>query len=161
MKRIEGPRLETNRQRDTVIGPVTFTKLRSAYRDARAASRREPDEAIPMKIITLVKAGSQPTLAVPQNERGWMELRYRVPFKRGQDALTLNACEQSDSPEVQARECGWEPYNGCRWDVTQFNGGFVVDFDRAPRKGRCARLEIWTPDRQRPATGNLFARRGC
>lgn len=165
-ERIEGPRLTPDR-RDTAIGPITFGGLPRVYRNALATAK-PGEEPAPMKVITLLRAGSTVTLNVPPDERAWMVLLYlpirfepSAPLQGQETAVTLEACEKVRSERAQRRECHWEPYRACESGLTQFNGGFFIDFKQAPQEGRCARLEVWVEGKPTPLVVTPFSRRSC
>jgi hypothetical protein len=146
--RAEGGRLVARRGRDTVIGPLAFPYLAESYREAaRPDSRRSAPpgdfNAHPVKALALVRSGTRVTLSVPPVQRSWMQLLYHPSAVwRGSLRVTLQACRRQHSRAGRRTECGWRPYTACRWRNTQFNGAIYVDFDRAPHRGRCARLVV-------------------
>ncbi len=135
--------------RDTTIGPVTFTGLPAAYRSAARDRHRATPEylpglrAHPFKVLVLVEAGQEATLVVPQKERAWLRLFYSRR-RLGEHEVTLRACRRLASPAARRQECQWKSNfrSACNWANTQFNGGIYVDFDHAPRLGRCAELVV-------------------
>lgn len=142
--RVEGGRLSASSGRDTTIGPVSFLHAGSAYRTAAAAGSGFSVRGIPgspMKVVALVTAGRQVTLAVPREQRRWMRLLYDLSG-RPTSRITLRACRTFLSREAQRRECGYAPRIACQWRNTQFSGGFAVSFDKAPQRGRCAELAV-------------------
>jgi hypothetical protein len=160
--RAEGGRLVPQRGRDTVIGPVAFPHLAESYhKAARPDSRRSapPSDfnAHPVKALALVRSGTRVTLSVPPAQRSWMQLLYYPSAVwRGSLQMTLQACRRQPSAAGQRAECGWRPYTACRWRNTQFNGAIYVDFDRAPHRGRCARLVVHIEGKKRPLKQRLF-----
>ena len=125
---------------------------------ARPDPRRSPPEpgfkAHPIKSVLLVRSGERVTLEVPRAQRAWMRLLYsRARRDRlGTERVTLQACTRATGPAARRAECGWRPHPACRWKNTQFAGGVYVDFDRAPRRGRCAKLRV------RSARGEVLER---
>jgi hypothetical protein len=160
-ERIEGGHLASNPRQDSVVGPVTFTGLRSAYRDALRGERLDGPPVSPIKVITLVRSGPAVTLEVPKAERPWLQLNYLFPLDRTEAAATLRPCVQAPSVRAQRRECHWSPFGACRSGVTQFNGGFSVRFAHAPAAGRCAALRVWVEERPNPITAYPFTRASC
>ena len=158
-ERIEGPRLAVRPALDTRIGAVTFPNLPAAY-DAAVGTLLRTGKAVPMKLFAVVDAGTAPTLAVPKAEQDWLQLRFGS-FNRGEEAVTLSACSTESSRAQQRTECGWTPFNACTRGVTQFSGGFFVDFKRAPDNGSCATLEVWPTKNGPPIVEPLFRKAGC
>ena len=161
-ERAEGGRLVAKRGRDTVIGPVAFPHLVENYRNtARPDPRRStlPGDfnAPPIKALALIRSGTRVTLSVSPGQRSWMQLLYHpTAVWRGTLRVTFQACRHRSSPAGQREECGWRPHTACRWRNTQFNGAIYVDFDRAPHRGRCARLTVHIEGRERPLQQPLF-----
>jgi hypothetical protein len=149
VQRVEGGKLSPQAGRDTLIGPVTFTWLPAAYRSAARDRHRVTPEylpglrAHPFKVLVLVAAGQEATLVVPREERAWLRLFY-TRRRLGEHQVTLRACRRLASPAARRRECKWQSSfrSACNWTNTQFNGGIYVDFDDAPRLGRCAELLV-------------------
>ena len=144
-QRVEGGRITPRPRRDAMIGPVAFSHLRDNYRTTLKSGRAGYDyppglNAHPIKSVLLVRAGARVTLIVPRSQRRWMRLFYGLRGRRGEHAITLHACRRFRSPSAQRRECSWSPHTACRWRNTQFAGGVYVDFDNAPRRGRCAEV---------------------
>lgn len=143
-ERVRGGRVTADPRRDSMLGPVTFVEAPGTYRTSfRGRAYVTPDflpglNAHPMDVIALVDAGTQARLSVPRRQRRWMRLFYRPGDETGQDAITLQACGRSDTP---------------------FDGGLYVDFDNAPRGGRCAELEVRVPVQSTTYRGQLFGPR--
>jgi hypothetical protein len=130
---------------------VTFPYARSNFhaglrsKDLPTKQRLSPGlREFPFKLLALVESGVRATLVVPGPQRPWMQLFYSQRADGGQHVISLQACRRFDSPEARARECGWMggPRVACAWINTQFNGGVYIDFDNAPRAGRCAELIV-------------------
>jgi len=141
-----------------VVGPASLGDFVSSYRDAAARVRAgELDGVVPMKSYAIIEAGTRVTIAVPKGQRRWLRLTYRIPFeRRGQDAMRLVACRRFSSPAEQRAECDWAPRLACRSATTQFSGGILVDFHRAPRLARCAAVDMWIDDKPGPKRRWLF-----
>jgi hypothetical protein len=152
-----------------MIGPVTLVATGESYRSSfRTRAYVTPDylpglNAHPMKALALVEAGARVRLVVPRRQRSWMRLFYRDGDDSGQHAITLQACRRLRSEEAREEECDWEPRTACSWSNTQFGGALYVDFDNAPRAGRCAVLEVQVPGEAMTYRGRAFGprRREC
>ncbi len=159
-QRVEGGRLSASPSRDTVIGPVAFHRARSVYRlTSKGPTSSAPQfGGTPMKVIAVVQAGREVTLSVPREQRRWLHLLY-TQSNRPTSEITLKACRRFRSRAAQKRECGWSPRTrvACRWNNTQFAGGFSIDFADAPLRGRCAELVMLAP-RHRPMRELIFER---
>lgn len=161
-ERVEGGRFAVNPARETVIGPVTFVAAASNYRTAARSRHQVTPEylpglnAHPMKVLALVSAGTRATMMVPREQRAWMRLFYSGRNDAGQHSITLQACRRLASPDARRRECGWSPRTACSWHNTQFAGGVYIDFDRAPKLGRCAELIVRAGAHQRASRRPLF-----
>jgi hypothetical protein len=104
-------------------------------------------------------------LLVPLEQRSWMRLAY-AHRRRGTAAVTLRACRHRRSRAAQRRECRWaegvlpgsakDDYTACRSGATFFSGGFEIDYDDAPRQGRCAELIVWVKGEQEPERVRLL-----
>lgn len=148
-QRVEGGKLTPQPAHDTIIGPLTFVRLRSGFHSSvrdrhRATAEYLPGlRAHPMKAIALVRAGTDLRLVVPAHQRGWMRLFYSGR-RLGEHAVTLRSCRRFRSRAAQRRECAWSGRldTACQWINTQFAGGIYVDFDHAPKLGRCAELLV-------------------
>jgi hypothetical protein len=160
---VEGPRIDPDPDRDTVIGPVGFIGVADTYRSyARRPTR--PGEAWPglnawpMKVLAVVRQGRRVTLTVPRGQRPWMRLFYDTHEEedRGLYSITLAACHRHADRAAALEECGWLPFNACLGAPTQFSGGVYVDFENAPRRGRCARLAVRPGGAERPLVRRLF-----
>jgi hypothetical protein len=150
-ERVEGGRLLAQPDRDTVIGPVTFVAAGSNFRAAlgsrKLASKQKLPPGLrqfPFKLLVLVRSGVRVRLVVPADQRRWMRLFYGGR-KSGEHVITLHACRHLGSRVSQRRECHWTPLTACRWNNTQFAGAAYVDFDAAPRHGRCADVVVKVP----------------
>ena len=161
--RVEGGKLATVPGRDTAVGPVSFLAARSAYISTAGSGHLSkgtknlypgfPGHAL--KVVALVDAGEQVTLRVPREQRRWMRVLYDLQG-RPRPAITLRACRRSRTREGRERECGWRPFVACRWRNTQFSGGFVIDMDNAPLRGRCAELWVKVRGERRTRRQHLF-----
>jgi hypothetical protein len=149
-ERVEGGKRVPNRTVDTVIGPVAFIRLPMVYR--KEASR--PDSELIS--IGLLRAGARVTLEVPRSQRRWLKLLYDYPDFKGAYAITLQGCRRLYSARARRCECGWRPYDACRWRYTQFTGGFRIDYANAPRRGRCAELVVRAKAEREPLREFLF-----
>jgi hypothetical protein len=109
-----------------------------------------------LKSVAAVAAGARVTLIVPSEQRPWMRLEYAHRGGRGVHAVTLRACRNLPSLAAQRRECRFAPFTACRSGPTLFSGGFAIDYERAPRQGRCAELIVWTAGAQ-PLRRRLFS----
>lgn len=148
-ERVEGGRIAPRSGRDALIGPVAFYLLPENY---AANSKPDPGRSPPepgfnahsIKSVLLVRSGERVTLEVPRAQRAWMRLLYSRAHRDrlGTERVTLQACRRTRSPAARRAECRWRPTSACRWKNTQFAGGVYVDFDRAPRRGRCATLRV-------------------
>jgi hypothetical protein len=140
--RVEGGRVTPQPGRDRVIGPLAFVSLRDEYEAvARPDPRRSPPpagfSAHPLKALVLLRAGVRVALVVPRPQRPWMQLLYDPSSVwLGSHRVTLEACR--------------------RQGYTQFSGSIYVDFGRAPRRARCARLIVRVDGRRRPLVPRLF-----
>jgi hypothetical protein len=160
-ERVEGGKITPNRKRDTIIGPMAFIGLPATY---RSWARRPDSELVSvpglgmpsMKAIGVLRAGARVTLVVPPRQRRWMKVIYDFPRHRGGQAIALEACRRLGSAPARRRECGWRPDIACRWRYTQFSGGFGLDFARAPRRGRCAKLIVRIAGREKALSRRLF-----
>jgi hypothetical protein len=150
-----------------VVGGVNFLNLPAGWSDAQANEARDGPgyqpppglHAAPLKQIVTVPAGATVTLMVPRGERRWFSLMFDTAppvFERRESAITLEACRRTTSRTQLLRECGHVGGNACRWGYTEFNGGIYVDFDRAPQRGRCARLFVLRPGSSKPIVGYPF-----
>ncbi|HEY0631855.1 MAG TPA: hypothetical protein VGC98_07350 [Thermoleophilaceae bacterium] len=149
--RIEGGPLP-RRPGDKVIGGVNFFNLPASWSDAQATEAKDGPgyqpppglNAQPMKQIVTVPGGTTITVVVPREERRWFALLFDTSPPRGlartESAITFTACGRTRS----------------RLGYTEFNGGVYVDFDRAPRRGRCARLYVHRPGSSKPIVGYPF-----
>jgi hypothetical protein len=149
--RIQGGPLP-RRPADKVIGGVNFFNLPAAWSDAQATEAKggpgyQPPPGLnaqPMKQIVTVPAGTTITVVVPREERRWFALLFDTSPPRGlertEPAITFTACGRTRSP----------------LGYTEFNGGVYVDFDRAPRRGRCARLDVQRAGSSKPIVGYPF-----
>jgi hypothetical protein len=161
-ERVEGGRFAVDPARETMIGPVTFVAAASNYRTAaRSRDQVTPEylpglNAHPMKVLALVSAGTRATLTVPRQQRAWMRLFYSGRNDAGQHSITLEACRRLASRDRRRRECGWSPRTACSWVNTQFAGGVYIDFDRAPKLGRCAELIVRAGAHPQVFRGPLF-----
>jgi hypothetical protein len=160
-ERVEGGRFPVKQGRDTVIGPVTWPYARSNFRaglrskDLSTKQRLPPGlREFPFKLLALVESGVRATLVVPADQRTWMRVFYSS-HESGDYVVTLRACRRFRSRAAQERECHWAPLTACSWINTQFNGGVYIDFDHAPRLGRCAELIVRVRD-GREFRGRLF-----
>jgi hypothetical protein len=134
------------RRSDTVVGPLRFNMQGySPPRTWREMVRRDQWLKSPAR----VRAGGQVTLVVPPEQRPWMRLAY-AHRRGGTSAVTLRACRHRRSHAAQRRECGWTPYTACRSGATFFSGGFEIDYEEAPRQGRCAELIVWVEGEREP-----------
>jgi hypothetical protein len=165
--RIEGGPLP-RRSGDKVIGPLNLFNLPAAWSDGQANEAKDGRgyrpppglHAQPMKEIVTVRAGETITVVVPRSERRWFSLLFNVSPPKGlehpESAITFKACRLTTSRQQLVRECGSRHAgNACRWGYTEFNGGVYVDFDRAPLRGRCARLYVQRPG-SKPIVGYPF-----
>lgn len=149
--RVEGGRVSPRSGAETIIGPVTWPALADNYRSLVESGELGPPPGTeypyrhyPIKALALVEAGKTVMLSVPQRERPYLRLLYgdEGAPRNGASSVTLVACRRRSTPGAQARECRWAPARACRSRHTQFAGGFLIDFDRAPRRGRCAELAV-------------------
>jgi hypothetical protein len=93
---------------------------------------------LPVKGIAVVRAGVRVTLVVPREQRRWMLLDYRPPHGNPTGSITLQACQSR---------------------TTQFGGGFLVGFHRAPDRARCAELIVRVAGSDAEIRKRLFAPR--
>jgi hypothetical protein len=166
-QRIEGGPLP-RRPGDKVIGGVNFLNLPPSWADAQANEARDGPgyqpppglRAAPMKEAVTVPAGMTVTVIVPRRERRWFALMFDTSaphaLERPESAITFKACRRTKSRAQLLRECGHLGGNACRWGYTEFNGGIYVDFDRAPQRGRCARLYVQRAGNSKPIVGYPF-----
>ena len=161
--RVEGGKLTAVEGRDTTVGPVSFLGARSAHRSmarsrhlSKGAENLYPDfPGHGLKVVALVDSGEQVSLRVPREQRRWMRLVYDLQG-RTTTAITLRACRRFTTREEQERECGWGLVLACKWQNTQFSGGFVIALDRAPARGRCAELWVRVRGEKRTRRQHLF-----
>jgi hypothetical protein len=123
---------------DKVIGGVNLFNLPASWSEGQANEARDGRgyqpppglRAAPIKQIITVPAGATITFVVPRDERRWLSLLFDTSPPRGlerpESSITFQACPRDQGPR----------------GYTEFNGGVYVDFDRAPRRGRCARLYV-------------------
>jgi hypothetical protein len=159
-ERIEGRIIRPDPRRDSIVGPVAFLGARASYRATLAGARTSHLSAQPMKVIAVIRAGAPVTFAVPTPERQWLQLEYLQSIQP-EDAVTLKPCAHPATAQAQRRVCHWSPHGACRSGLTQFNGGFLLKFRRAPRYGRCASLRVWVGERTSPIITRPFAGGGC
>lgn len=136
---------------ETIIGPVAWPALADDYRSLVESGElgpppgtEYPHRYYPIKARALVEAGTTVTLSVPERERSYLRLLYGdegAPVD-GASTVTLVACRRERSAAARARECRWTPHVACGSRRTQFAGRFLVDFEQAPRLGRCAELAV-------------------
>ena len=74
-------------------------------------------------------------------------------------AVTLAGCRRVKGPKARRRECGGNVSGTCQRHRTPFSGGFRIDYDAAPRQGRCAELLV-TERGKRTRRVQLFAAPG-
>jgi hypothetical protein len=158
--RVESEPIVPDRARDTVIGPVAFYRLPALF-DPEAQSRAGGGPRfVPVKALALVNSGKRVTMLVPRRQRQWMRLFYlghsAFAGGSGHSAVTLEACERVRSHRAQRRECRWKPYRACRSDTTQFAGEIALDYNSAPRQGRCAMLVVRVEGRHKPLRRRVF-----
>jgi hypothetical protein len=139
-------RFRVRPRHDTRIGPVAFTGMTDAGRDADWAYYVREDQWL--KSVALVRRGKRVTLEIPREQRPWMRLVYG-----GKRAATLAGCRR---PATRA-ECGRGPRTTCRSAVTPFSGGFEIDYEAAPRQGRCAELLVWVEGERAPRRARIFS----
>jgi hypothetical protein len=112
-----------------------------------------------MKALAIVRAGRRVTLVAPEGQRAWLWLDYgRGEAGPGTHRAIFHPCPRRSSAEEQRAACGWEPAHACSSGLTQFNGGIAIDYDAAPRSGRCARV-IVRVEGEAPRRALLFPRR--
>jgi hypothetical protein len=150
-----GPR---RRDGDTIVGPLRFSM--QAYSRPRAWRQMVRDGQW-LKSVARLRAGGQVMLVVPSEQRPWMRLAY-APRPGGVAAVTLRACRHRRSLAARRRECVWaegtvgppgpirDDHTACRTGPTFFSGGFEIDYDEAPRQGRCAELIVWVRGEEEP-----------
>jgi hypothetical protein len=148
---------------------VNFFNLPPSWSDGQANEAKDGPgyqpppglRAAPIKEIVTVPAGATITVVVPRGERRWFSLLFDTSPPRGlerpESAITFKACRRTTSRTQLVSECGrGRAANGCRWGYTEFNGGVYVDFDRAPRRGRCARVRVLRPGSSKAIVGYPF-----
>jgi hypothetical protein len=152
------------RDGDTVIGPLRFNM--QGY-SPRRAWRRVVQSGQWMKSVARLRSGAQVTLEVPPEQGAWMRLRY-AQRRDGVAAVTLRACRHRRSRAARRRECVWAEglagppgavrgdYTACRSGPTFFSGGFDIDYEEAPRQGRCAELIVWVKGERDPRRVRLL-----
>jgi hypothetical protein len=142
-----------------VIGGLNLFDLPASWPDQQANETRDGPSyvpppglnAAPFKQIVTVPAGARLTVTVPRSERRWLALLFDAstprPFERPEPSITFEACP----PAVSRRS------------YTEFNGGVYLDFDRAPRRGRCARLYVQQAGSDKQIVGYPFVKdpAGC
>lgn len=150
--RVESTTILPDRERDTVIGPVAFYLLPKKYYPDETLEVPPSDfpegfPAPPLKTIAVVKAGARATVRVPRWQRRWLYLNYSE--RKGEQvrqAVTFEACRRVKPGRATHQECGRptpsRPTRACRAATTQFNGAVVIDYARAPNRGRCASLIV-------------------
>lgn len=156
-QRVEGGVMTANPRTDFVVGPLSLDRLRAGHRDALARFRLGTlNDVAALKSIAVLTPGARVTIAVPRTQSDWLELAYDFPEDDARGAIRLAACRRSSSAREQRAECEWAPRLACRTANTQFNGGFRLDFERAPRGGICAALHIWIEGQPGPLRKRLF-----
>lgn len=143
-------RFRVRPRHDTRIGPIAFSGARDLGTRATYDAMVRDDQWL--KTIALVRRGARVTLEVPRAQRSWMRLEYA----EGVHAATLEGCPRRPSAEA----CGPGPRDTCARGPTPFSGGFTIDYDAAPRQGRCAELIVWVEGREQPLRGRVFRPRG-
>jgi hypothetical protein len=154
---VEGPALAARRGRDLVAGPFAYYRFQENVDSARVQYREE-HRSPNVKIVALVEPGREVTLAVPADERDYLELLYTDAGSS--PAVTLRACRRYRAVRAALRACGGPPGNACRGASTQFAGGLRLDFAKAGARARCAVLEVWVKGRPAPLRPAIFRDRG-
>jgi hypothetical protein len=142
--RVEGGVIRPRAPRDTVVGRIAWYRLHAAFDpDQQDRGRKYGYEVTPMKALAIVRAGRRVTVVVPESQRSWLWLDYRDSGSGwGTHRAVFFPCPRRRSAEEQREDCGWGPVDACRSGLTQFNGGIAIDYDAAPRSGRCARVIV-------------------
>jgi len=165
-QRVESKVIQPNARRDSIIGSIAFTGLPNVFESVRRdAAERNAKGLLPLKTVTLVDAGTDVTLEIPPEQRQWMRLAYAYGLNRDESrdaetAITLAPCDRSSSGKEQRVECGFSPPRACASGVTQFNGGFLVDFERAGGSVPCASLRFWFESESEPVVAHPFSSEG-
>jgi len=168
-ERVEGPSLaDGSSEGDVTIGPLEIPGIVPTWREyaRRPDAEIEPLPEIGLPVLKLpvqLRAGRWITLEVPEDQRPWLRLVYEHPRRKGTSAITLRACRRVRSAAARRRECGPLPrrrverrWYACKRPVTQFSGGFAVDFVGAPRRGECGALDAWSAEWRGPRRVQLF-----
>ena len=121
-------RFAFDRRRDGVFGPVAFRGLRTmtdrVWDDFAARDQW-------LKALTIVRPGARATVEVPRAQRPWMRLAYH---SAGRYRVTLKACRRGEGESGPSGNTAW-------------SGGFDIDYAKAPKQGRCAKLIVRTGGR--------------
>ena len=120
----DGRRVEDSfaidRRQDLVAGPLGLTGLRRLRaRDWAWLAARDQWLKSPM----VLRPGRRVTLVVPRAQRSWMRIVH------GGARLTLRACPRGGPSSGSSGNTAW-------------SGGFEIDYAKAPRQGRCARIHV-------------------
>ena len=144
-ERAEGGVIRPKHGRDSIAGSVAFYVARANFNSTLGPLERDQEVGSTgwsaIKVLALVKTSDAVAVVVPRSERRWLTLNYR-PNQRMESTIRLVPCERSAESKEQIEECDWEPVDACRSGVTQFNGAIVVNFAKAPRNGKCARIRV-------------------
>jgi hypothetical protein len=115
-----------------VVGPIAFYLFEGNY---RAAQRDGVSGPLPVKIVAIARAGEPFTVEVPRRLGSSLRLLYTGEPRRKN---VFTPCPKADDEDQVRRLCGDGPRRACESGLTQFAGGFRVDFER----DRCFGLRV-------------------
>jgi hypothetical protein len=100
---------------------------------------------VPMagRAVTQCRMDHAFSLVVADEPDGSFEVRIEQPFILASEGQELTIDPEGDPVQN-------------RWRDTQYNGGFGLDFTKAPQRGRCATLVVKIKGRQRPLRTRQF-----
>jgi hypothetical protein len=123
-------RFDIDPRRDLVLGPLGFSGLRT-YDNAVWDDMVKRDQWL--KALPKLRPGARVTIEVPRSQRGWMKLAM-TGLGAGRHRVTLQACTREEGRSGPSGNTAW-------------SGGFEIDYAKAPKQGRCARITVRTGDR--------------
>ena len=142
---VGGPRIverfDIDRRRDLVMGPLGISGMRT-YDNAAWDDMVRRDQW--MKAIPKLRPGARVTLVIPRSQRSWMRFSCG-----GRHRVTLRACRRDEGESGPSGNTAW-------------SGGFLIDYAKAPKQGRCAMLTVRVKGRSKPIRKRLApAVTGC
>ena len=108
------------------MGPLALSGLRSI---TQAEWKYYAARDQWLKSIPLPRPGRSVTIVVPRRQRGWMKIVH------GGARLTLRGCARGAEASGSSGNTAW-------------SGGLEIDYAKAPRQGRCARIIVRIPGRE-------------